>query len=90
LLEDVVITIAGGCVIVRGIVNKQLLRSLIVTVCEPNVKPLNVGLGPKGPPLIEYVYEPAPPEADTVTEPLLPPKQLTFVCAVIKPLSTDG
>jgi hypothetical protein len=57
----------------------------------PADKPVNVPLTWKVvPPFIEYVNEGVPPDPETVILPVLPPKQLTFVCAVMDEVKTDG
>jgi hypothetical protein len=79
---DCVALSGGGCVMVTLAVATQPLLSVTVTVYVPADKPEAVApVPPDG--AHEYVYVPDPPVAVTVAEPLLPPLQLTFVCAEI-------
>jgi hypothetical protein len=73
---------AGGCVMVTVAVVEQPFTSVTVTVYGPAVN--GVPVGPVPPPGDHaYEYGPVPPEAATVADPLLPPKQETFTVVVM-------
>jgi hypothetical protein len=76
---------AGGCVSVTVAIDEQPFASVTVQVHEPAVRPVTEGVpSPVGLPGVQlYVYGPVPPEALTVAEPLLPPKQRIFAEAVM-------
>jgi hypothetical protein len=75
---DCVAVITGGCVIVAVAVAVHPFASVTVTVYEPAMSVFAVApVPPDG--AHAYVYGAVPPATVTVAEPLLPPKQVTFV-----------
>ena len=78
-----------GCVMVAVAVRVHPFASVTVTVYVPFASPVAVApVPPDGAQL--YVYPPAPPPAVTVAEPFVPPKQETFVVAVIFAVTCVG
>jgi hypothetical protein len=68
-------------VTVAAAVDPSLL-SVTVTVYDPAIRPVSVAPVPPEEAQL-YVKGPTPPLTETVAEPSLPPKQLTFVCLLM-------
>lgn len=76
---------AGGCVMIAVAVATHPFASVTVTTNVPAVSPVAVAVPcpPPGAGAHTYVNGPVPPLIATVADPLLPPKQLTLVDAVM-------
>jgi hypothetical protein len=79
-----------GSVTVAPTVIVQLWASVTVTIYVPAVRPVAVAVVCTGVVLQLYVYGVVPPDAATVTEPLLPPLHDTLVNVDAVASSVDG
>jgi hypothetical protein len=89
VVAEIVAVTCVGCVIFAVVVRVHPFASVTVTVYVPLANPDTVAPVPPDGAQV-YVYPPTPPPGVTVAEPLLPPKQETFVVAEIVAVTCVG